>query len=47
MFLEVETEKVKLLIHQKEKGYLSSGGIDDLVPLNIVFLKDRGSNGDA
>jgi hypothetical protein len=41
MFLEVEMEKVKQLIHQKERGYLSYGEIDDVVPLNIVFLKDR------
>ncbi len=39
--MEVKTEKVKQLINQKRKGYLSYDEIDDLVPLNIVFLKDR------
>ena len=41
MFLEVKTEKVKQLNNKKGKGYLRCGEIDDLVPLNIVFLKDR------
>ena len=36
MFWEVEQ-----LINQKKKGYLSYGEIDDIVPLNIVFLEDR------
>jgi hypothetical protein len=37
MFLEVEPEKVKQLINQKEKGYLTYGEIDDLLLLNTVF----------
>jgi hypothetical protein len=41
MFLEIKLEKVKQLIYQKGKGYLSYGEIDDLVPLNNVFPKDR------
>ena len=41
MFWEVETEKVEQLINQKKKGYLSYGEIDDIIPLNIVFLKNR------
>jgi hypothetical protein len=28
-------------INQKRKGYLNYDEIDDLVPFNIVFLKDR------
>jgi hypothetical protein len=41
MFLEFETEKIKQLIHQQEKGDLIYGEIDALDPLTIVFLKDR------
>ncbi len=37
MFLEIETEKVKQLINQKKKGYLTYGEIDDLLLLNTVF----------
>ena len=37
MFLEVETEKVKQLIHQKEKGYLSYSKFDALFLLNTFF----------
>jgi len=37
MFWEVETEKVKQLINQKEKGYLTCGEIDGLLLLNTVF----------
>jgi len=37
MFLEFEPEKVKQLINQKEKGYLTYGEIDDLLLLNTVF----------
>jgi hypothetical protein len=37
MFLEVEPEKVKQLIRQKEKDYLTYGEIDDLLLLNTVF----------
>jgi hypothetical protein len=37
MFLEVETEKVKHLIHQEEKGCMTYGEIDDLFPSNTVF----------
>jgi len=37
MFLEVETEKVKQLIHQKEEGCLTCGAIDDLLSSNTVF----------
>jgi hypothetical protein len=37
MFLEVEPEKGKQLISQKEKGYLTSAEIDDLLLLNTVF----------
>ena len=37
MVLEVETEKVKQLINQEGKGYLTYGEIDDLLLLNTVF----------
>jgi hypothetical protein len=37
MFFEVKMEKVRQLINQKGKGYLSYGEIVDLLPSKTVF----------